>query len=381
MALGSFTLVLSELLPVGALSQIGASLRISTGTTGLLVVVPGLAAALAAPLLTVASGRLDRRRVLWTLAALTAVADAVCALAQDLAVMLAGRVLLGLALGGFWSVGAAVAPRLVGPGSAHRAASLVTAGISLGTVASLPLAALAAQQADWRAAFWAAALLALLALAAQLRLLPVLPAVAATGAWALLAALRRPAARAGLATTTCVFLGHFFAYTYVGPYLERQAQLGTGAVAGLLLGYGAAGVAGNFLAGLTLARSVRGTIGAAAAGLAVAVALLPLCTHAPLLVGALLLVWGAAFGALPLALQTAMAQAVPAAPESGLAVFVTVVQVSLATGSLLGGLTVDRYGISASLLTGAVLAAAAVLAVLALPVGRRSRGTQQEPVL
>ncbi|MFJ9344298.1 MFS transporter [Streptomyces sp. NPDC101733] len=375
-ASGSFALVLSELLPVGALSEIGADLGLSTGTTGLLVVVPGLAAAVAAPLLTVLSRGLDRRPVLWALAAATGVADLVCALAPNLAVMLVGRVLLGLALGGFWAVGAAVAPRLVPPGSVHRASSLVTAGISVGTVASLPLAALAGRTTGWRSAFWVAGLLGVAALVAQIRWLPSLAAPSATGWKALSAVPRLPAARAGLLATAFVFLGQFAAYTYIAPYLERHAHFGAGAPA-LLLGYGVAGIAGNFLAGLTLARSVRGTIGVAAAALAVVAALLPPCAGSPVAVCLLVLVWGALFGALPLSLQTAMLKAVPAAPESGAAVFVSVVQVSLAMGSLLGGAVVDARGIPASLTLAAVLAAAAALVVAALP-RRRPAGTSPQ---
>ena len=379
-ALGSFVLVLSELLPVGALTDIGADLSVSTGTTGLLVVTPGLAAAVAAPVLTLASGRLDRRPVLWTLAALTAVADLVCAVSQNLATMLVGRFLLGVALGGFWAVGAAIAPRLVPPESAHRAASLVTAGISVGTVASLPLAALAGGSAGWRTAFWIAALVALGALAAQARYLPALPAGPVMGRRALAAVPRSPAARAGLLITALVFLGHFAAYTYIAPYLERQAGFGSAAVAAVLLSYGVAGIGGNFLAGQTLAGSVPGTIGGAAAVLAVVAALLPVCAGSPVLVTVLVLAWGVAFGALPLSLQTAMTKAVPQAPESALAVFVTTVQLSLATGSLLGGLVVDGYGVSASLRLGALLAALAVTVSL-LSAHRASRTRQQESMV
>ncbi|MFE6691542.1 MFS transporter [Streptomyces sp. NPDC057743] len=378
-ALGSFALVLSELLPVGALPGIAADLGVSTGTSGLLVVVPGLAAAVAAPLLTVAAGRLDRRPLLWALATLTGLADLVCATAGDLLAVLAGRVLLGAALGGFWALGAAVAPRLVPPEAVHRASSFVTAGIAVGTVASLPLAALTGGSAGWRTAFWAAGVLALVALAAQLRLLPALPATAVTGRRALVSAVGSRAARAGLLVTSLAFLGHFAAYTYIAPYLEGRALLGAGAVAAVLLGYGVAGVAGNFLAGLTLARSVRGTVVGAAAGIAVVAALLPVVRGSGAAVVVLVLVWGAAFGALPLSLQTTLMRAVPEAPEGGLAAFVTTVQVSLASGSLLGGVLVDGYGLSASLGTGAALAGAAVL--VAVAVGRRgSRTPQHDPV-
>ncbi|MCS0637818.1 MFS transporter [Streptomyces sp. LP05-1] len=380
-ALGSFVLVLSELLPVGALTAIGRDLSVSTGSTGLLVVAPGLAAAVAAPVLTVASGRLDRRWVLWALAGLTALADLLCAVAPNLPVMLAGRVLLGVALGGFWAVGAAVAPRLVAPGSAHRATALVMGGISVGTVASLPLAALAGGSTGWRTAFWAAGAMALVALAAQLRLLPPLPAGPVPAGRALAAALTGRAARTGLAATALVFLGHFAAYTYVAPYLERHAEYGSDAVAWTLLAYGIAGVGGTFLAGHTLGRSVPATVAGAAGALAASTALLPLCAGSPVAVTALTLLWGAAFGAVPLSLQTTLTRAVPTAPESGAAVFVTTVQLSLASGSLLGGLVADRRGVLACLVVGAVLSGLSV-AVTAYAAGRRggraTRGQQEQ---
>ena len=60
-ALGSFALVFSELIPVGLLADISGHLGVSIGTGGLMVVVPAVAAAVAAPLLTLCSARLERR--------------------------------------------------------------------------------------------------------------------------------------------------------------------------------------------------------------------------------------------------------------------------------------------------------------------------------
>src|SRR6201991_612472 len=72
-ALGSFVLVLSEFLPIGLLPAISADLRISIGTTGLLVVAAGLMGAIGAPVVTVLTSRVDRRVVLLSLTALLVV--------------------------------------------------------------------------------------------------------------------------------------------------------------------------------------------------------------------------------------------------------------------------------------------------------------------
>ncbi|MFF2993421.1 MFS transporter [Streptomyces sp. NPDC057950] len=355
-ALMSFVLVLSEFLPIGLLPVIGSSLHVSVGTVGLVVVVPGLAAAVTAPVLTVASGKLDRRHVLIALAMSFTVSNVVAALAPNMPVMAVARILLGVAVGGFWAMGAGVAARLVPAEAVNRASSLITAGISAGTVVSLPLGALVGHVAGWRTAFFIAAGAALLALAALALRLPSLPPTGAVRMATLTSSLRVPAARIALLATALIFLGHFAAYTYITPYLGDRAHFGSSAVTLVLLGYGVAGLVGNFAAGAVIGRSLRTVYGTAAVLVAAAVILLTTLTGAAPAVVVLVVLWGAAFGAVPLALQTWILQATPDAPESGLALLVSVLQISLAAGSLVGGLIVDGYGISTGFALGGVLA-------------------------
>lgn len=133
-AMGTFALVTTEFLPVGLLTGISADLQVTEGTAGLLITMPGVVAAFAAPLLTIAAGRIDRRFVLWLLTAIIAVSNIVAALSPNLAVMLMARILLGIGVGGFWAFAAGVGVRLVPAGSAGRATAIILAGISIGTV-------------------------------------------------------------------------------------------------------------------------------------------------------------------------------------------------------------------------------------------------------
>lgn len=354
-ALMCFVLVVTEFLPIGLLPVIASSLHVSIGTVGLVVVAPGLTAAVTAPLLTIASGRLDRRLVLVTLALLITASNVLAACAPGMGVMALARVLLGVGVGGFWTMGAGVAARLVPTRAVHRATALITAGISAGTVVSLPLGALVGHIAGWRTAFIVAAGASLLALAALLLKLPALPAVGALRPAALMATLRKPRPRIALLGTALIFLGHFAAYTYLTPYLEEQAHLGSSAVTTVLLAYGVAGLAGNFAAGAIIGRSLRAVYVPATVAVAVAALLLnPLAGATPAVV-ALILAWGVAFGAVPLSLQTWILRATPEAPESGMALLVGVSQSALAAGSFTGGLIVDGYGIEAGFSFGAAL--------------------------
>ena len=112
-ALGSLALVFSEVVPIGLLPDISHHLGISIGTAGLMVVVPAVTAAIAAPSLTVGSAWFERRRLLLGLSILVLVSDAVAATAPSFVVLLGARVLLGACIGGFWAFGTGAAMSLV----------------------------------------------------------------------------------------------------------------------------------------------------------------------------------------------------------------------------------------------------------------------------
>ena len=141
-ALGSFALVFSEVIPVGLLADISGQLRVSIGTGGLMVVVPAVAAAVAAPLLALCSARLERRAVLVGLSALVVVSDVIAGLAPGIGVMLAARAVLGVCVGGFWVFGAGAAITLVSERARGTAMAVVSSGIFIATVASLPAGSL-----------------------------------------------------------------------------------------------------------------------------------------------------------------------------------------------------------------------------------------------
>ncbi len=355
-AVGSFGTVLSEFLPIGLLPSISSDLGVQIATAGLMVVVTGLAAAVAAPVVTVATSGLDRRVVLIGLSAVLVVSDVIAATAGAFAVLLAARVLLGVALGGFWAIGAGIAVRLVDASRTIRATSLITAGISIATVVSLPLGAVVAATSTWRLAFVIGAGIGLVALVLQLLTLPAMPAEQRVRPAALTALFGVPRARIGLLVAALLFAAQFAAYTYISPFLHDVAKVDPDVVSVALLVFGVSGVVGNSAAGVTLHRSVSGTLVAGGIALAAAVALLPLVAHLPVAVFVLLVVWGIVWGGLPLGLQTWMVQATPAGSEAGLAMFVTTIQVALAIGSSLGGVAVAAVGIAVDFQLAAVIA-------------------------
>lgn len=368
-AAGTFALVTSEFLPVGLLPGMAADLGITDGKAGLTVTSPGLIAAVAAPALAVAAGRLDRRFALWGLMALLVASNLIVALSTSFPSLLAGRLLLGVAIGGFWTIGVAIGPRLVAAPDVARATSVIFVGISIGTVLGVPAGALIGDLAGWRAAFAATAATAVVALLAQIALLPALPPTRAIRIRDLPALFRVPNARIGLIGVVFMVTGHFAAYTYVTPFLIDAHALDQTTVTTLLLAYGVAGMAGTFLGGAAAARHVRPALTGAVLLTSLTVLLLPVVSGLPT-VAALIALWGFAFGGFPIAIQMWMFKAAPHALESGAALLVTTFQVALASGAFIGGVAVDGYGTSSAMWLGGVLPLLTVAAIWLFTRGR-----------
>jgi predicted MFS family arabinose efflux permease len=354
-AVGTFSMVTTEFLPIGILTDISAGLNVSEGTAGLMVTMPGVLAAIAGPALIVASGRLDRRTVMLALSALLVASNLLAALAPNFATMLVARLLLGLCIGGFWTFAPGSAAQLLPAASQARGMSLVLAGVSAATVMGVPAGAALSNVFGWRSAFAATGALAAIVLLAQMWLLPALPPARAIRPSDLLAPLLRPMARLGLTVVLFLIAGHFAAYTYLTPLLQQTFGLAPNEVTALLLVYGVTGFVGTFIGGSLVARSVRGTTLLATALLAAAMLLSTVAGGGILAGFAVVVLWGVGFGLIPVSLTGWMLQAMPDAPEAGQALLVTGFQVAIASGALLGGLIVDSRGISSAMLWSAML--------------------------
>lgn len=367
-ALGAFAFVTTEYLPVGVLPQIAQTLGISDGTAGLMVTVPGMVAAVAAPAIMVGAGRMDRRHLLLLLTALQLVANLVAAFAPTLAVMLLGRALLGISLGGFWAVAIAVAGRLVSESNAARATALIFAGITLATVFGVPFGTFLGDVFSWRVSFAVKAGLALLALIAQGLTLPSLPSREGLPVRALLNFLARKNARRSMLLLALVVAAHFSAYTYIAPFLGREAGFPVSAITSILLGFGVVGMLANFAMASGVARHLRLSLGAVVLMMVIAQLALPHLQGWG--VALAVLVWGVAYGAIPLGVSTWMQLTSPQLPEASSAMLVTMFQVAIASGSLFGGLMVDHHGVPSAMWLGAGVGLLGLAVMLSFGIGK-----------
>ncbi len=362
----TFSVVTTEMLPVGLLTSLGAGLHVSAGTAGLAVTLPGLFAAASAPLLPVAVRRADRRTVLCALLLLLAATNLLSALAPHIAVLLLARALVGVCIGGVWAIAAGLGTRLMPPDRAGRATALIFSGIAVASVLGVPAGTFLGSLAGWRWAFAALAGLALAVAAALTLALPPLPPERPVRLGTFPTLLRTPGVSRGLLAIALLVTGHFTAYTYVRPILDRVTGPGAGTISTLLLGYGVAGVAGTFAGGWLAARDPRRALLVIAAGLGTVVLLLIPAAGSLAASTLLLVVWGLVYGGVSVSAQNWLSAAAPMAREAGSALFAGVFNTAIALGAFTGGRTADALGATA------VLCVGGGLALLALPAAVRA---------
>ena len=341
---GVFALVTAEFLPASVLTPMARGLDVSSGVAGQAVTATALVAAFAGPIVVVGLGRIDRRLVVRVLLVLLLVSNVMAALASTVFILLAARLALGMALGGFWSLAPALCLRLVPPRMVARAISIIFTGVSAATVCAAPLGAYLGDAIGWRSTFLVAGGLSLASLLAVFATLPRLPASDAPNLGIFLVLLRRPRIQLAMLTVILAMSGHFAGFTYVRPFLEGVSHLHAARISLVLLLFGGGGFFGNLAGGAIAGRSARLGVGLGSLLLAASTALLLAGGADGVVVSVAMAGWGFAFGLLPVALQTVTTQAAPDHAESAGALLVTMFQVAITTGAVVGGLLVDGLG-------------------------------------
>ncbi|WP_067820833.1 MFS transporter [Nocardia inohanensis] len=370
-AVGTFAMVTSEQLPVGLLTSVGADLHVSEGTAGLMVTAPGLVASATAPVLPVAIGRLDRRLVLLGLIVLMVAANVLSATAPSFAVLLGSRVLIGIAIGGFWALAAGIAVRMVPDRYVPQATAIAFGGATAANVLGVPAGTLIGELTDWRVAFGLLGGLGLLVVAALLLLLPPLPAGTPVHLRTLAAQFRNPVVRTGVLMTFLLVSGHFAAFTFISPILQDHAGIDKAMIGPALLAFGIAGIVGNFVTGTATGRNIHATLVTISVTLATVLILVALLGATPITAIALLIAWGLAFGGIPVGVQTWILRAAPDSTEAATALNTATFNLAIASGALFGGLLTDSIALTAVLWFGAALSALASVAVWLTPAGDR----------
>ena len=357
-----FLLVTAEFLPNGVLTEMADGLGVTPGQAGQTVTVTALVGLVVAPTVGLIFPKLDRRSLLVWMALAAAVSNLVVAIAPNLVLVLLARFLLGAAISAYWTMSITVAARLAGPENLGRGVMFTSAGVSLATVAGVPLGVMLSELVDWRTVFaLAGAFMVLLAVALRW-LLPSVPAERASSLRLLVDTVRRPGIGLGMVGHVFVVLGHFLAYTYVRLALERIPEVDASTIVVLLALFGVGGLLGNLSIGLVIDRTFA--FFAVFAPLVISAAVVSMIVFAGSIIGigTVVLLWGFFFSSWLIVVNTWVGHRMPDRLEAGGSLVVVGFQGAITLAAGVGGLLVDTLNVelvytigAASLLAGALL--------------------------
>ncbi|MBV4484532.1 MFS transporter [Pseudomonas sp. SWRI153] len=362
MTLCVFALIASEFMPVSLLTPMATDLHISEGLAGYGIAISGAFAVLTSLTMARLAGSMDRKKLLLLLTAMMCASGLVVGLAPNYTVYMIGRALIGVVIGGFWSMSAALAMRLVPSASVPKALAIFNGGNALATVVAAPLGSYLGSVIGWRGAFFCLIPVALIALVWQWISLPALPAAprkASAGNVFALFKSRRVAL--GMFSAGLFFMGQFVLFTYLRPYLENVTRVDVSVLSMILLTIGVAGFIGTVIIGSVLEKGLYRVVIAIPLLMAViAVALIGLGSSV-IAAFVLLGLWGLIATAAPVGWWSWLARTLPDDAEAGGGLMVAVVQLSIASGSTVGGLLFDGSGYRLTFFASAALLVLAAL--------------------
>lgn len=355
-------LITVEFLPVSLLTPMAEDLGISEGVAGQSVTVTAFVAMFSSLFVTQIIGSLDRRYVVILFSILLTLSCLLVSFANSFTLLLMGRACLGLALGGFWAMSASLTMRLVPARTVPKALSVIFGAVSIALVIAAPLGSFLGGIIGWRNVFNAAAVMGLLCIFWVLKALPSLPGEPAHQKQNMFSLLQRPGVMAGMIAIFMSFAGQFAFFTYIRPIYMNLAGFGVDGLTLVLLSFGIASFVGTSFSAVILKHSVKLALAGAPLILALSALALALWGSEKAVAAGIAIIWGLAFALVPVGWSTWITRSLADQAEKAGSIQVAVIQLANTCGAAIGGLALDRLGLTSPLMiSGALMLLTALL--------------------
>ncbi|MCN9239366.1 MFS transporter [Streptomyces sp. RY43-2] len=364
LALGIFAMVTSEFVVAGLMPQMAEGLNVTVPQIGYLITAFAVAMAAGGPFLTVALMKLPPRTALLTLFVIFLAGNVLAATATGYSLMLAARIITGIASQAFFGVGISMCAQITRPEVRGRAIAVAMNGLMLGTLLGLPLSTLVGEHFGWRAAFWTITGITVIAALATLLGVPRIERAEGRGGFREeIGVFKKPKLWLVLSTSTFIIGATFSAFSYFNPVLTEVTGFSTGTVPFLLIAYGAATVVGNTVVGRF---ADRHTVPVLALGLVLNLAFLTaFALLADLPAPAVVCMMG--IGLVGVTMNPAMVTRVQRTGNAGPlvnTVHTSFITLGVILGSSIGAVVIDAWGLRGPLWLGAVMAVIGLATVL-----------------
>lgn len=370
LAAAAFSIGMAEFVVVGILPAIAADMRVDIPTAGQLVSLYALGVALAAPLITASTGKIERRTLTVILMLAFVISNLIAWQASSYFMLLIGRILAGMVQGVFYSMATVLAANLVSKDKSGHAIAIVFTGLTVALVVGVPLGTFISDLFGWRATFLFISALGLVSVVTQWLFLP--KKVERPNPAKLhqqLSVIFVPRMLLVFIITCFSYGGAFIAFTYLSEILQTITGFSVREVSIVLVFYGVAVTLGNiYCAKLADKNGAIKTLVIMFSVLSIVLASISSIASNPYLMVPTVMIWGAmAFGSIPVLQLYVVQQAEIHAPKSidaASSMNISAFNAGIALGAWAGGLVVARYDLLTTGGAAAVIVAFSILLVL-----------------
>ncbi|WP_320151189.1 MFS transporter [uncultured Tolumonas sp.] len=349
MSLCVFALITSEFLPVSLLTPIASDLMMTEGQAGQSITVSGIFAVVTSLYIALLSKNQDRKIVMISLTVLMIVSGSVITFAPNYYVLMLGRALLGIVIGGFWSLSTATLMRLLPASELPKGLVILNAGNALAATIAAPVGSFLGAHIGWRGAFFCIVPIALISLIWQLVSFPSMQAEHQKPlSWNVFNLLGRLEFLIGMLAVLFLFMGQFALFTYLRPFLETVTNVNVSQLSVILLVLGLSGFIGTLYIGKLL-RKILFPV------LIIWPCILALTALGLILFGAhlygssmLIAIWGFIGTSSSVGWYVWLAKVAPNDSEQGGGILIAIIQLAITLGAGVGGLLYDSHGYQAS---------------------------------
>lgn len=345
--MGVTSLITSEFIPICLLTPIAQELHVSEGVAGQTITAVGILAVITSIFISPLTKSINRKLVLISFSILLIISNITIAFAPNYLVMLLARGILGICVGGFWSMATAITLQLAPAKDIARALAIVYAGVSVATIIALPISSYLDNLIGWRNVFLVVALIGFLALVNQVLALPHLVPQPDNNFQGMISLLKTSWVSVGILATIFSYSGYHLFFSYLRPFLQVDLKLTPANLTITLLIFGLANCLGTYLAGYLMSHLFKSIMLSVHLLLAFTAFMLLLCDNKEVIENIVLIIsWGSLFGFIPVGWSTWISKTLPNKAELIGGLSVASIQFSISMAAAMGGMLLNYWGIN-----------------------------------
>ena len=334
-------LIMSEFLPAILITPMARDLNITEGLAGQAISVTAVTGLIASLFISYLTNGMDRRMLVLFFTILQISSNLLVYWTTNFYMLVIAGFILGIGIGGFWSMSLSLAMRLVPEKNVPKALSIIFGGESIAIVITAPLGSILGHYLGWRNVFLLTALVGLIALIWQLIKLPNLPDDKPIKLQTFIRILKRPKMIVGMFAVLVLFIGNAVYYTYLRPFLEKITGVSIHQLSLILLFFSLANLLATTLAGYILKRFNKIVLVYAPLLFSASLFMITFFSQDIIFVAILLVIFSFFFSLAEFGWSTFVTKIAPDEGEAGGSIFIATIQFGISIGASFGGIIYD----------------------------------------